>query len=259
MAHRIRRLAWLGLALALVAAQPAFGQAELKLSLRKTFGFSAGGQIQGTFRLSASGPSDLARVTFTLDDQELATVDAAPFATSFVTDQYRLGWHTLGAVGQTAAGQALAAAPLRVEFVTPQAVWSFMGNLLLPVGVALLLALLLVGGVPLLLSRRRGPGARPALAPGAPRNYGVLGGAICRACGRPYPRHWWALNLSLAGRLDRCDHCGRWAFARRATPEQLRAAEQAEGRQAAESAPAAAEVSPEERLRRDVEDSRYVE
>jgi hypothetical protein len=84
-----------------------------------------------------------------------------------------------------------------------------------------------------------------------------MGGAICRHCGRPYVRHWWAFNLLPGLKLDRCDHCGRWGVARAQPLDRLRAAEAEELAQAeAGTLPAA---SPEERLRRQIEDSRYAD
>ena len=54
--------AWLPM---LAVALPASAQAALQLTVHKTFGFDNGSQIQGSFRLDASGPANLASVTFT--------------------------------------------------------------------------------------------------------------------------------------------------------------------------------------------------
>ena len=55
-------------------------------------------------------------------------------------------------------------------------------------------------------------------------------------------------------RLDRCPHCGRWSFTRRWLPEDLAAAE---AKLRDEKPAAHPELSEEERLRRDLEASRY--
>ena len=60
--------------------------------------------------------------------------------------------------------------------------------------------------------------------PGQPRNYGLLGGAVCPKCGYPFPRHFWGLNLGV-GKLDRCESCGKWSVVTRASADQLAAAE----------------------------------
>lgn len=55
-------------------------------------------------------------------------------------------------------------------------------------------------------------------------SYGLLGAAVCRRCGKPFGRRWWAPNV-LVGKLQRCPHCGAWSIVRRATPEELARAE----------------------------------
>jgi Zn ribbon nucleic-acid-binding protein len=110
---------------------------------------------------------------------------------------------------------------------------------------------LLVMGLQLFIARRAGP--TPL---GAKRNYGWLGGAICPKCGRPFPIHLWGLN-TVSGKFDRCDHCGQWSRARRASPEALTAAEAAEA--APSSAPSPASITAEERLRQQLDDTRYTE
>jgi len=117
--------------------------------------------------------------------------------------------------------------------------------------------LVLVGAImllatlgPLALERLGGRPRRPA---GARRDYGLLGGAICPKCGRPFGLHWWAPNL-IGSKFDRCSHCGRWSVVGRASHEALAAAEAAEEA----AAPEAPELNPEEKLRRQIEESRYV-
>jgi hypothetical protein len=49
---------------------PALAQTgELQLFVRRNFGYGGGDQIQGSFRMEATGPADLASVTFKVDDQ----------------------------------------------------------------------------------------------------------------------------------------------------------------------------------------------
>ena len=60
--------------------------------------------------------------------------------------------------------------------------------------------------------------------------------------------------MGLFNKLDRCPYCGRWGFLRRRSLEELRAAEAAEldGVQGFEP-----EISEEEKLRKELDDSRY--
>lgn len=126
------------------------------------------------------------------------------------------------------------------------------GRIILPL-LGVLLVIGLIVGVSSVLEIRR---SRKSPTPlGTARRYGMLGGAICPKCDRPFARHWWALNAGLA-RLDRCPHCGRWSLVRGAPLDQLRAAEVAE-MQAGQATLVAPELSPEEKLRRQLDDSRY--
>ena len=236
----------------LALAAPALAQAEtLTLYVRRTFGYSGGSQIQGSFRLEAAGPADLAEVTFRIDGQVVGTDAEPPFRVDFKTDDYGLGWHAITATGQTAAGETLEAAPRRFEFVSASAGWTAVRNILAPIIAVVLLAALLAAAGPLLAGRR---GQRAHLPPGTPRSYGAFGGAICRHCGRPFSRHWWAPNLGMA-KYDRCDNCGRWSVASRASPEALAAAEAAELARAQAGALPAPDAQKERR--RAIDDSRY--
>ena len=244
-----------GVALAL--GVPVWAQeGGLRLSLSKQFGFALGGQIQGTFKLTARGPADLTSVTFRLDDEAgvvgptiLGEVSEAPFALTFSTDRYPHGRYALSTVGQTASGQTIQSNVLHVEFVSAAAGWQATGKIMVPL-LALFGAIMLLATVgPLVLERL---GMRPRRPVGAPRTYGPLGGAVCPRCGRPFGLHWWALNL-VASKFDRCPHCGKWSIVGRASREALAAAAETES-----AMPEVPELSPEEKLRRQIEDSRYM-
>ncbi len=239
----------------LTLALPALAQTDaLQLFVRRNFGYGGGDQIQGSFSLEATGPTDLASVTFKVDDQVVGTAMAAPFKINFNTDTYGLGWHNLTAVGQTASGRQLTSTARRFEFVSASVGWQAAGRIVIPV----LGVLALVGVVALVstfMDIRRGRTSPTPL--GAERRYGVLGGAICPKCSRPFSRHWWAPN-AVAGKLDRCPHCGRWSVVRAVALDQLHAAESAELAAAQPSMPTP-ELSPEEKLRRQLDDSRYDE
>ncbi len=246
----------IGVLLAALLAAPtlALAQSQFSLNVHKNVGYDAGSQIRGDFTMSAVGGEKVASVTFLMDGQSIKTVDAPPFELRFNTTDYALGWHDLSAVGHTSGGSTLTAPAQRFEFVSQEQEFAGMGQIMVPI-------LAIVGGliVIMLVLQFAGinVGKKRQLPLGAARSYGALGGAICPHCKRPFSRHWWGLNM-LTGKLDRCEFCGRWSVVRRASPEALAAAEQAELADARPAAPIRAE-SEEERLRREVDESKYTD
>jgi hypothetical protein len=226
----------------------------LSLRISKVVGFNNFGntQIQGTFSLQARGPEDLAKVTFFIDGNSMGEATQSPFKIAFNTGSYDLGVHTLNALGTTSDGQELRSNDLQVNFVSPQASSTTMLKIILPI-------LLIVGAAALLSAifpwLMRG-GKNEELPLGAQRKYGVSGGTICPRCKRPYAMHAFGLNLGI-GKLDRCPYCGKWAIVRRKSQDELRAAEAAELLQAqnAEDVP---EETEEEKLRKEIDKSRYL-
>lgn len=241
------------LAPALAAGAQTAEPDALTLFVRRNFGYGGGSQIQGSFRMEIQGPADLVSVTFRVDETVVGTDTEPPFRVDFNTDDYAPGWHAMTAVGQTADGRTLTSAPRRLEFLSAADSQAATLRVVGVMGGIVVVVMLAVFGLSLLPTLA---GRRKTLPAGAPRDYGLLGGAICPRCGRPFPRHWWALNVSFVGRFDRCDHCGKWSMTTRASPEALRAAEAAELAAAAPEAPTP-ELSPEEKLRRQLDDSRY--
>jgi hypothetical protein len=231
---------------ALIAAftvDSALAQAgNLTIGLHRDFGYGLGDQIQGNFTISARGPDDLVRVSFLLDGQEIGAATQAPFKISFNTDQYSTGRHVFSATGRTASGQELTSNTISVQIVSGQS--STLG-LIVAVGVVLGI-ILLATLLPLLMSGRR---RRPV-----GQGYGMAGGAICPKCGRPFGLSLFSPNL-LTRKLDRCPYCGKWSAVRCATPAELQAAEQTQQGAAAAAVPLAR--SPEEALRRRIEESKY--
>lgn len=223
----------------------------ITLSLKRDFGYSGGGEIQGTFTLNATGSEDLDRVVFMIDDVVLGEDSQAPFRLQFNTGSYNLGLHTLRAIGFTAGGQELRSNEIRANFVTPGEGWQAAVKIILPVLAVVILAALLSAVIPVLSSR----GKSSSVPLGAPRNYGLLGGAVCPNCKRPFVRHWWGMNI-VVGKLDRCPHCGKWSVVRRAMSWELTAAEAAELELAQRSSPEPG-LSEEERLHRELEESRF--
>ena len=254
---KIRFRILLLIAILALAARPAWAQTPaepgLALRLSRTIGYSSGsGDIQGNFKLRASGPDDLVKVSFYLDDQLMRDVTQAPFELAFVTDGYPLGVHRLSAVGVTAGGVELRSNTINARFVTAAEGWQTAGKIAIPLFGIIFLLIALSYGVPMILQR----GKLAVLAPGTPRNYGMSGGAICPRCQRPFAMRLLALNISLVGRFDRCPYCGKWSVLRPRPLVELRQAEAAELENAG-SGPAQPGLSEEERLRKELDDSRY--
>ena len=141
--------------------------------------------------------------------------------------------------------------------------WSFMhlklfsqlGNEKYLVLGAILLIYAVIRGTLYFLSRNK---AGATLAAGTARDYGILGGAICPKCRRPFALGIGAINLGFGTKFTRCPHFGKWSVARRASLDELRAAESAElaDTQAGQGVP---EKSEEEKLKKSVDDSRYTD
>ena len=93
---------------------------------------------------------------------------------------------------------------------------------------------------------------------GAPRQYGLRGGTICPRCQRPYPIHWWAINIGLRNRVDRCEFCGKWAVVRPQGRDKLEAAESAELEQAQTDALTSPKTE-QDRLKEMIDNSRFTD
>lgn len=242
------------LLLLILSASTVFAQDALTLYVRRNFGYSGGSQIQGSFTLEATGPQNLVSVTFKLDETVVGTAAQSPFKINFNTDSYPLGLHTLVAIGQTADGQTLTSAPRQFEFVSAEEGLKAGGRIALPLLAVVGVILLLSFGVSLLQTFS---GKKSTLPLGAARKYGLLGGAICPKCGRPFSLHWWGFNV-VGQKFDRCDYCGQWSLVRRVSRENLREAEAAEVKLAQPETPIP-ELNPEEKLKRQLDESRFDE
>ena len=225
---------------------------ELTLSMSRDFGYGGpNNKIQGTFSITAHGPENLARVTFYLDDQVMGEVTQAPFKLRFITDNYSLGKHNFSAVGYTTDGREVRTKrEYPAEFVSAEEGWQAGLAIAGPIfGIVILI--MLFSFASMFISGKK----LQSLPPGTPRNYGVAGGTICSKCKRPYARHVLAPNM-LVGKLERCPYCGKWAIARAYPLEMLRTAEAAELQDAQNQGLAPVETE-EDRLRKELEKSRY--
>jgi len=184
-------------------------------------------------------------VTFHVDDQVLESVSAPPFQARLHTGDYPLGPHRLWAEGTFGDGSSeIVSNEILAQFVDPSAGWEPVTGMLTPILVIVGLAIAAGAGITAVSSRHYKPGV-----------YGSGGGAICPRCNLPMSRHFLAPNLG-SKKLERCPHCGKWSRVSRASAGELA---EAEARLLGEDSP---EVTPEgqaEALRRQVDDSRFVD
>lgn len=237
-------LAMVGLLAGIAGAQ----EEVLRLSLRRDWGLGLGSQIQGLFTLSVAGAENITSVRYELDGAEIGAVTQPPFNFQFNTDRYPPGKHSLSAVARTSDGRELKSDTITVQFISAESAGQVVQRVMIPILAVVVLVTLLSAIGPLVLGR-----GQRRLEPGAPRNYGWAGGAICPKCGRPFGLSLLGLNLATR-KLARCPYCGKWSLVSRASREALAAAEAAEQKA---SRPATPEISPEEKLRRQIHESRY--
>lgn len=241
----------LGLAIGLFLVLLAWGRSqaeasELRLRLSKDFGYQAGGTIQGSFTLTASGPEDLSRVVFIIDGNVMGVDDEAPFQWEFSTSEYDLGDHEIFARGMTSSGLELTTAGRRLHFISPEMVLQEVMKILIPISATLVL--ITVAGLCITIYAGREKKRRDV------GDYGMAGGAICRGCGLPFSRNMLSLNL-LVGKLEKCPHCGNWSIVGRATRSELADAEQRFLRESQEGQLKFEDES--DRLYRLIEESRF--
>ena len=95
------------------------------------------------------------------------------------------------------------------------------------------------------------------IEPGSPRDYGMGGGAICPKCHRPFQLALFELKFGLGTKIVRCPFCGKVSLVRRASLDELRAAEAAE---LADAQPTPVqEKSEAEKLQDLIEQSRFTD
>ena len=233
--------------LVIFSAASAQGE-ELTLSLTRDFG--SGGlndDIQGTFTIKASGPVNLERVQFFLDETVLGEDTEAPFAIQFVTDNYPTGAHAISAIGYTTDGKQISSKTISAVFMSKEEGSAAALKVIVPI-LLLVFVIKAISARSSMTDVRKGK-KEPA---GAPRSY-AFGGGICPKCQRPFGFQLLGINM-LIGRLMPCPHCGKWSLMKRASISDLQAAELAELDKGKSQL---FKNSEEEKRRKELDDSRY--
>jgi DNA-directed RNA polymerase subunit RPC12/RpoP len=238
----------ISLIMCLIGFSIAIAQAdELSLKLSRDWGYGGlNGDIQGLFSMHVSGPPDLVKVEFYIDDNKMGEVDKPPFDLQFNTDAYGLGVHKLHALGYSSTELKYFSNAISANFVPKQNVMKFI----LPVIIVVLISILISNLLPILISRKK-----KNIPSGAERNYGINGGSICPKCGRPFPLPLFSMNMGLS-KLTVCPSCGKWIMVKRKSIDVLRQAERDElirsrGRDFAENS------TEDEKIINDLEDSKF--
>ncbi len=234
----------LSLSISTAAAQ----EDSVTLRLSRDFGSGFGARIQGTFSFRVTGPDDLVKVIFLIDDETVGEDSDAPYRLQFRTNSYSPGVHAMSAIGVTADGREIPSNQIHREFLSDSE------SSRITIIILSSLAVVIVGGYALvnwIASRGQKSGGTATVS-------GLLGGTICPNCGRPYALHIWGPRLML-NRLDRCPHCGKWKLVRRVPPQMLQEAAEAFETKGSSGAVIDPPLSDEESLRRQLDDSRFTD
>ena len=235
------------LSLVIISAVSAQAE-EFTLSLSRDFGYGGfNGDIQGTFSVKTNGPANVEKVQFFLDETLLGEDTEAPFAIQFVTDNYPTGAHVFSAVGYTTDGKQLKSQTISAIFVSKEEGSAAALKIVIPI-LAVVFGAMGIAALTSIINVRRGK----KLPLGAPRRY-TFGGGICPKCHRPFGFQLLSMNM-IGGKLMPCPHCGKWNIIKRASMSDLQAAEQAELIVEEAQIP---EASAEEKLRKELDDSKY--
>ncbi|MFZ2098415.1 MAG: Ig-like domain-containing protein [Anaerolineales bacterium] len=226
---------------------------QLELGLSRDFGYGGfGNDIQGLFSMKINNPpNNLEKVDFFIDTTSIGEDTQAPFSLQFNTDSYALGSHTLNAIGYTSDGQQINSNTIQVQFVPASAGTQAIVKVVVPIIGLVVLMIIVSFALPLILNK----GKLSTLPPGAQRNYGMGGGAICPKCGRPFPLRLWFINVGIK-KIDRCPYCGKWSLVNRSSMAKLREAEAAEITQAKPTTTIKGETEAE-KLNKEIDDSKY--
>lgn len=224
------------------------------LNVHRNFGYGGGDEIKGNFGMAITGDqSEVDFVTYLIDGETMEVVNTPPFELIFETTDFPYGQHDLSAKITLIDGSEVETGVRTFIFATAEQEQAAVKEITIPLLTAVLVAAFLGIFIQMLITRKKG---RTPVEPGTPRDYGISGGAVCPKCQRPFALHVFSPHL-LIYKFERCENCGRWVLVRRATAEELRAAEQEEIRNAKAAIPHEDQV--EEKKEKDkIDDSKYM-
>ena len=240
-----RRAAFFVLILTALSAFGVFAQAETAVELRLTrdWGFAMGSNVEGRFSYRVTAPDNVVRVEYLMDDAVIAESTATPYRYQFNTEDFPDGSHTMQAIGYTADGQTLVSNSITRNFLPPTiarqaTIWLIGG----------IFAVIAAGWLIVYIIGTRGKSEQQKAVSGA------HGTAVCPKCSKPFARHLFAPNFGTT-KYDRCPHCHKWSMVGRASQTEIDAA--LETLHGTEDDTAVAATSPEDDLRKQLDDSRF--
>ena len=219
MKKRILLFAVIALAVALSCSAVFAQESPFSLRIIRDWGYGNGPDINGRMSLSIKGEqAQIRQVTFFMDGEVMSTITAEPFKLQFDTNNYDPGVHRMTAEVKTTSGETYSTNALVSNFVEKGAASQSMLKILLLIGG------ITVVGIGSQFLMQRNADKKTGFGENGRVQYGVFGGAVCPNCGQPFSRSLFGINL-VAMRFERCPHCGKFVPAKRATSEQLVAAE----------------------------------
>ena len=231
--------------------------ADFNIRLQRDFGYGGmGNNIQGRFSILVSDDIDFVEVLFYMDDLEMGKVTEAPFRFQFSTDDFPPGAHEYWALGVLADGSELVSNRISVFVLSKEEANSGLGFIFLiifgGIGVVLLLSFVISS----IVSKKvkQGEYFDENLLP---KGFHAHGGTICKKCGKPYAYKVFSGNF-ITHKLDRCPHCGKMTFSRPMSRSlMIAAAEDMHDPDKTETGDNIGGLSEEEKLRKQLEESKY--
>lgn len=247
--------------LVLIPVTSVMAQAEgMRIKLNRDFGYGGmGNQIQGTFSIEVTDNTPYQKVIFMMDEIVLGEKTEAPFRFRFSTDSYEPGIHQYYAIGVLADGTQVESNRITADVLSKeeanQALYKILGILFGSIA--------LVGIISWAVSSvvsKKTAGSQVLEDGEMPQGFSLKGGSICPKCGKPFSFHFFSVNLPFY-KVDRCPHCGKVVLAKSMTYQAVETIVLSKKKSKAGAVDngngAAVEISEEERLKRQLDDSKY--
>lgn len=257
----MKRFGWLLVIVVLllvpVSKVSAEDEAGFSIRLNRDWGYGGmGNQIQGRFSIIVKDDLDFVSVTFMMDDTEMGTLTEAPFRFAFHTDTYPPGNHTYWAVGEFADGSVIESNRITAYVLSADEANGDLG-LILGIIFGTMAVGALVSWIVTNIVSKKANNDDYFDENFLPKGFNVHGGTVCPKCEKPYAYHFFSGNF-LTHKLDRCPHCGKYAFTRPLSREAM--ADRARGMHQPEKVDDLQRpLTEEEKLRKQLEESRFLE